>query len=195
MFNPSCFSKSPRRWLGFAAIAPLSLLTVLFAHGLLSNALRPSTAIAQAPAPPAGAGQPMTLRSDIQEANSKTGVITARGNVQIYYPARQIQATAAQAQYFSRERRIILMGDVYVLQQGNSLRGETVTYLIDEGRFVALPKTPKQVEAIYILQESPSPSPTPVASPIPTPVVEPFGSEFSPGTTGGGTNGNGTTSP
>ena len=181
MFNPSQFGKSPRRWLRVAAIAPLSLLTVLFAHGLLSNALRPSTAIAQAPAPAPGAGQPMTLRSDIQEANSKTGVITARGNVQIYYPARQIQATAAQAQYFSRERRIILMGDVYVLQQGNSLRGETVTYLIDEGRFVALPKNPKQVEAIYILQESPSPSPTPVASPIPTPVVEPFGSEFSPG--------------
>ena len=137
--------------------------------------------------PPTADSRPLTVRSDIQEADQKTGVITARGNVQLFYPARQIQATAAQAQYFSRERRIILTGDVYVLQQGNSLRGETVTYLIDEGRFVALPKNPKQVEAIYILQESPSPSPTPVASPIPTPVVEPFGSEFSPGSSGGST--------
>ncbi|MEG3938004.1 MULTISPECIES: LptA/OstA family protein [unclassified Microcoleus] len=97
--------------------------------------------------------QPRTLsvRSDIQEADSKTGIVTARGNVQINYPARQIQATAAQAQYFSRERRIILSGDVYVLQQGNSLRGETVTYLIDEGRFIALPDNPGQVESVYLV--------------------------------------------
>ena len=39
-------------------------------------------------------GGPLTLRSDIQEANSQTGVVTARGNVQIYYPARQIQLTS-----------------------------------------------------------------------------------------------------
>ncbi len=97
----------------------------------------------------------ITLRADIQEANAKTGVLTARGNVQIFYPARNIQATAAQAQYFSRERRIVLSGNVYVLQEGNSLRGETVTYLIDEGRFVALPRTQgQQVEAIYIVPET-----------------------------------------
>ncbi|MDJ0647353.1 MAG: OstA family protein, partial [Xenococcaceae cyanobacterium MO_188.B19] len=33
-------------------------------------------------------GGSITIRSDIQEANSETGVITARGNVQINYPAR-----------------------------------------------------------------------------------------------------------
>jgi len=97
----------------------------------------------------------ITLRADIQEANARTGVLTARGNVQVLYPARNIQATAAQAQYFSRERRIVLSGNVYVLQEGNSLRGETVTYLIDEGRFVALPQSQgEQVEAIYIVPES-----------------------------------------
>jgi lipopolysaccharide export system protein LptA len=124
----------------------------------------------------------------VQEANAKTGVITARGNVQIYYPARQIQATAAQAQYFSRERRIVLSGDVYVLQQRNSLRGETITYLIDEGRFVALPQSPKQVEAIYILQETPTPAPSPVGSPAASP-ASPFGQpEFSnPTAPNGGT--------
>jgi lipopolysaccharide export system protein LptA len=95
----------------------------------------------------------LTLRADIQEADAKTGVVTARGNVQIDYPTRQIQATAAQAQYFSRERRIVLSGDVYVLQEGNSLRGETVIYLIDEGRFVALPKSNRQVESIYLVPE------------------------------------------
>jgi lipopolysaccharide export system protein LptA len=107
-------------------------------------------------------GQALTLRSDVQEANSVTGVITARGNVQINYPARQIQATAVQAQYYSRERRIILTGNVYVLQEGNSLRGETVTYLIDEGRFVALPDNGQQVESIYLVQDAAA-SPTPAA--------------------------------
>lgn len=101
----------------------------------------------------AAVDRPLTLRSDIQEADAKTGVVTARGNVQIDYPARQIQATAAQAQYFSKERRIVLSGDVYVLQEGNSLRGENIVYLIDEGRFIALPKSNRQVESIYLVPE------------------------------------------
>lgn len=95
----------------------------------------------------------MTVRSDIQEADANTGIITARGNVQINYPARSIQATAAQAQYFSRERRIVLSGDVFILQEGNSIRGETVTYLIDEGRFIAVPAGGEQVESIYLVPD------------------------------------------
>lgn len=127
-------------------------------------------------------GGAITLRSDVQEANSNTGVITARGNVQIEYPAQQIYATSAQAQYFSQERRIVLSGDVHVLQEGSSLRAETVTYLIDEGRFVALPQPDEQVEAIYVLpanqatapeaSSSGSPSSPPAEldlSPIPIP--------------------------
>jgi len=116
-----------------------------------------------------GDGRALTVRSDIQEANSQTGVVTARGNVQIDYPARQIQATAAQAQYFSRERRIILTGNVYVLQQGNSLRGETITYLIDEGRFVAEPKANRQVESIYLVSDPQAPT-----EPVAPPVTPPF---------------------
>jgi len=79
----------------------------------------------------------ITLKSDVQESNAKTGIITARGNVRIDYPARQIQATATQAQYYSKERRLILTGNVYVIQEGNSMRAEEMTYLIDEGRFIA----------------------------------------------------------
>ena len=96
------------------------------------------------------AGQ-ITLKSDVQESNSQTGVITARGNVKINYPARQIQATAVQAQYYSRERRLVLTGNVYVLQEGNSLRAEEMTYLIDEGKFIAKPQSDRQVESTYII--------------------------------------------
>lgn len=99
-------------------------------------------------------GRSLTVRSDIQEADARTGIVTARGNVQLNYPARAIQATAAQAQYFSRERRIVLSGDVFILQEGNTIRGETVTYLIDEGRFIALPESQGQVESIYIVPAS-----------------------------------------
>lgn len=101
--------------------------------------------------------QPLTLRADVQQANAKTGVVTAQGNVQLSYPARQIQATASQAQYFSRERRIVLSGNVYVLQDGNSLQAETITYLIDEGRFVALPRDQQQVETIILIGDQETP--------------------------------------
>jgi lipopolysaccharide export system protein LptA len=129
----------------------------------------------------AGDGRALTIRSDVQEADRNAEVITARGNVQIDYPARQIQATAAQAQYFNRERRIVLSGNVYVLQQGNSLRGETITYLIDEGRFIALPRNNRQVESIYIVPDAQAPAqpPAPVTPPFnpkpafKTPVSEP----------------------
>lgn len=130
------------------------LLLSILVGGTIA-ALRPGT-IAHAVEPSNTIKQPLTLRADIQQANSLTGVVTARGNVQIDYPARQIQATAAQAQYFSRERRIVLTGDVYVLQQGNSLRADNVTYLIDENRFVALPTDERQVESIILVPETPA---------------------------------------
>jgi lipopolysaccharide export system protein LptA len=110
-----------------------------------------------------GVNRSLTVRSDIQEADSKTGIITARGNVQIDYPARQMQATSAQAQYFTKERRIVLSGNVFVLQNGNTIRGEVVTYLIDEGRFIALPPGKGQVESIYLVpaEQEPNPLATP----------------------------------
>jgi lipopolysaccharide export system protein LptA len=140
----------------------LPLLSAATLVGTIATPLALSPANAQS-APP-GANQALTLRSDVQEANAVTGVITARGNVQIYYPARQIQATSAQAQYYSRERRIILSGDVYVLQEGNSLRGETITYLIDEGRFVALPDNGRQVESIYLVTDPNAPTTAPATA-------------------------------
>jgi lipopolysaccharide export system protein LptA len=121
-----------------------------------------SAKIAEAQTPTTGG--PLTVRSDIQEANSETGVITARGNVQVFYPSRKLQATAAQAQYFSRERRLVLSGNVYVLQEGNSMRAETMTYLVDEGRFIATPQGNQHVESIYIVKES-DPQPQPVNPP------------------------------
>lgn len=100
--------------------------------------------------------KPLTIRSDFQEYDAKSETVTAKGNVQVLYPDRSIQATASQAKYFSKTNRIVLSGDVYILQNdSNSIRGETVTYLIDEGRFVALPKVNQQVESIYMIKDIP----------------------------------------
>jgi lipopolysaccharide export system protein LptA len=117
---------------------------------ILNILILSATQIAEAQVPASGA---ITLKSDVQESNAKTGVITAKGNVQINYPARRIQATANQAQYYSRERRLIMTGNVYVLQEGNSLRAEEMTYLIDEGRFIAKPQSDRQVESTYIITD------------------------------------------
>lgn len=105
-------------------------------------------------------GVPIKLTASKVEANSNTGVLTATGNVRIDYPSRQIYATSAQAQYYSNEQRIVLSGNVNVDQEGNTLRAETVTYLIAEGRFVATPGAQSQVEAVYILPEAPNPEPS-----------------------------------
>ncbi len=144
---------------------------ILMLPATLVGAIALPTPVQNAQAQVPENGRALTVRSDVQEANAKTGVVTARGNVQMFYPARQIQATSAQAQYFSKERRIVLSGNVYVLQQGNSMRGETITYLIDEGRFVALPQSNRQVESIYLVSDPNAPT-QPVASP-PAPVFNP----------------------
>ncbi|MGF1569656.1 MAG: LptA/OstA family protein [Nodosilinea sp.] len=106
------------------------------------------------PSAQAQAGGAITLESDVQEANTVTGVITARGNVQIDYPAEQIYATSAQAEYYSNERRIVLSGNVVIDQEGSTLEAEVVTYLIDEGQFVAVPNPEEQVRAVYLLPEA-----------------------------------------
>ena len=110
----------------------------------------------------------LTIRADVQEANSNTGVVTATGNVKMSYPARQIDAIAEQAQYFSKEQRVVLTGNVIVTQEGvNSIKAQTVTYLVSEGKFVASPPANQQVETIYVVPDrdvanTPATSATPV---------------------------------
>jgi lipopolysaccharide export system protein LptA len=116
----------------------------------LSGAILTVPQIAQAQASP-----PVQINStsNVLESNAKTGVFTLRGNVQINIPARKIQATATQVQHYSREQLLIMTGNVYVLQDGNSLRAEEITYLIKEGRFIAKPQNDRQVESTYIITE------------------------------------------
>jgi lipopolysaccharide export system protein LptA len=136
-FNPF---KAVRRYLNWRWL----LLLPVIATG---STLLPLPVPVQAQQPnPNG----LSIQADTQEANSKTEVVTARGNVQLRYPSRNVQARANLAQYFIKQKRILLTGNVVIVQQGNTLSGESVTYLIDEGKFIANPKPKQQVRSNYI---------------------------------------------
>ena len=97
-------------------------------------------------APEAARDGLLTIESDQQSSDNITGVITASGNVRIVHPDRGLMATGRQAQYFSKEQRIVLSGDVDVIQAGGrSLRAEQVTVLLDQQRTVAIPTPGQQV--------------------------------------------------
>lgn len=98
----------------------------------------------------------VSIESDVQKADNLTGIITASGNVRIVYPDRRVMATARQAQYFSREARIVLSGDVDVIQSdGNALRAQRVTVLLDSQRVVAEPAPGRQVVSHLRLDGTP----------------------------------------
>ena len=95
----------------------------------------------------------ITIESDSQTADNVTGVVTAIGNVRIVYPSRGMVATSRQAQYFSREGRLVLSGDVDVVQEdGSSLRAERVTYDLEDERALAVPVSGGQVRSTMILR-------------------------------------------
>jgi lipopolysaccharide export system protein LptA len=130
----------PPRLLLLASIAIGNTMTVAILHPV------PVQAQQQNP-------QGLTIQADTQEANSKTQVVTARGNVRLNYPSRKVQASANLAQYFIKQKRILLTGNVSIDQDGNTLEGESVIYLIDEGKFIANPKAKQQVRSTYIVPE------------------------------------------
>ncbi len=94
----------------------------------------------------------LLIQADVQEANSKTQVVTARGNVRLNYPSRQVRAQANLAQYYIKQKRIVLTGNVFISQKGNTLEGESIIYLVDEGKFIANPKLKQQVRSNYIIE-------------------------------------------
>ena len=101
----------------------------------------------------------VTIESDLQKADNSTGVVTATGNVRIVYPDQRVVATARQAQYFSREGRVVLSGDVDVVQDtGHSIRAERLVVLVERERIVAEPAPGDQVITHYRLN-APQPKP------------------------------------
>lgn len=96
----------------------------------------------------------VTIESDQQMADNNSGVVTALGNVRLIHQERGVVATSRQAQYFTKEDRIVLSGDVDVSQtDGTSIRAERLTYLLDQDRAIAQPAEGAQVFSQWKLQQ------------------------------------------
>jgi lipopolysaccharide export system protein LptA len=134
------------------AIGPLSVLLVSLLSlrpGFLPKAIAQQIAPAQ---PSAHATGEVMIESDRQMADNRTGVVTAAGNVRILYPEQRVTATTRQAQYYSREGRVVLSGDVEVVQvEGHSIQAEQLLYNIKEQRLEASPMPGAQVISRYNL--------------------------------------------
>lgn len=157
--------RAPRRSLVRRALQrgvqrglPLSLVLAALAWPSLAAWSQPG------PPPPAPTGL-LTIESDSQKADNLTGIITAIGNVRILYPDRRLVATSRQAQYFTNEGRIVLSGDVDVVQEGGNLvQAERVIYLVESEQVLAQPAAGQQVFSQLRLQDTP-----PAADPLPLP--------------------------
>jgi lipopolysaccharide export system protein LptA len=102
------------------------------------------------------------VQSDLQQADNTTGVVTATGNVRVLYPDKKLVATARQAQYFTKEGRIVLSGDVDVVQDGgNRLKAQRVTYLVATDRLVADPAPGDQVKSWFRIKRQVTVVPAP----------------------------------
>jgi lipopolysaccharide export system protein LptA len=142
----------PQRPLLFVLVAGLA------AAAWLVLPSRPVAAQAPRAKPPA-TGM-VTIESDKQQADNQNGIVTATGNVRIVYADRGMTATSRQAQYFSNEGRLVLTGDVDVIDNdGQRLRAERLVYQLDSERMVAEPPAGKQVFSKFRLQQQGSTKP------------------------------------
>ena len=104
----------------------------------------------------------VTIESDRQQADNRTGIVTATGNVRIVYPDKGMVATARQAQYFSKEGRLVLTGDVDVVDaDGQRIKAERLVYLLGSERLQAEPSAGRQVVTKLRLQAAPGSTPRP----------------------------------
>ena len=88
----------------------------------------------------------ITIESDQQTADNSIGVVTAQGNVRLVHVDRGIVATGRQAQYFMKEERIVLSGDVDIVQKnGDLLQADKIVYSLADERARATPSENQQV--------------------------------------------------
>jgi len=158
------FGGSPGRAAGNSALVLLAQVPI--AIPLQQNKSPQVRPVQASPSPSAAEGTPraitattglVTIESDLQQADNTTGIVTATGNVRIVYPDQRVVATARQAQYYSKEGRVVLSGDVDVIQaDGHAIKAERVIYDVNRERITAEPPVGGQVFSRYRMT-----SPTP----------------------------------
>ena len=181
--------KLQERGAGLAAARsmPRSLALLAAVLGFTPSVFAQVSATPAAPVTPAQPARVstglVTIESDLQRADQLTGVVTATGNVRIVYPDERVVATARQAQYFSKENRVVLSGDVDIVQEGgNLIRAERVVYLVDGERLIAIPPEGQQVFSRLKIQQQQTPPATATApaGSLPAPTTPAPGGQVPP---------------
>jgi len=136
----------------------LSFFGLLVIPTVMKGAPTGQQSQAGATTPSTPSGGLVTIESDLQQADNQTGVVTATGNVKITYPDKGMVATSRQAQYFSKEGRLVLIGDVDVVDSdGQRIRAERLVYQLDQERLIAQPSAGKQVTSKLRLSSGSTP--------------------------------------
>ena len=124
------------------AYAPLRLKNIFSLNLLASLLLSPLIVCAQQ----STESGLITIESDQQTSDNSIGVVTAQGNVRLIHVDRGIVATGRQAQYFMNEERIVLSGDVDIIQKnGDLLQADRIVYSLADERAMATPAEDEQV--------------------------------------------------
>ena len=127
---------------GVNALGPLRLKNIYSLSLLASLSLSPIIVSAQQSIETGL----ITIESDKQTADNSIGVVTAQGNVRLVHVDRGIVATGRQAQYFMKEARIVLSGDVDIVQKnGDLLQADRIVYSLVDERALATPSENQQV--------------------------------------------------
>jgi lipopolysaccharide export system protein LptA len=129
----------------FSALSPISSKP---ANKAPSKTPAPTTSTT-----PAKNSQGLLIQAQTQSADSKTGIVTAQGDVRLNYAAKKVRAKANLAQYYLKQKRVILSGNVVIDRDGDTIQGESVTYLIEEGKFIVTPKPNTQIRSTYLVRD------------------------------------------
>jgi Lipopolysaccharide-assembly, LptC-related len=72
------------------------------------------------------------IPNPVVQQNPTPRVYSWEGDVEFRYEPQNIVATASKAEYFQSEQKIVLTGNVKVIQQGKTQEVETATFFVTE---------------------------------------------------------------
>ena len=77
------------------------------------------------------------IESDIQFTDSQSGVFTAKGNVNINFPLKNIFAKSDHLKYYNTDKTLLLKGNVTLIREGiNTLNANQVVYSLEDDKLL-----------------------------------------------------------
>jgi len=104
------------------------------------------------------AADPFTIRSDIQEFDTKNKVVSASGNVAVGYKDSQVWSNLANVRMKDdgKAERVIFSGDARLKQAASLISGNKITVMVDSGDLIAESHVKTQVDLQSKTPDNPS---------------------------------------